>query len=521
MQSQQKKVKWSRGETADAIEERTDTGITEVSVSKMSNIITDIYGNVSRRPALKLMPFGNPLKNSNLDQTAGGVFASGAGKIQTIPFFITEDDLFVIIFPNTAYRITNNKLVNTIIIKDTVGDPWSPSDSIENVSYAQQNNYLIIANKYWIYKLSLKANNGDYEIIAEPFRYDGAWYTPAGTKSYSVSSNKIPNLAWSGNYSNYVWQNNFAETSTVLSCTSTGVTASQSLKNFVKYLSTGSIVKAPNVGSYFRIEQYTCYYNNSHHLIAFPNDIFDEVYNMNDTVVNGGRCIKIENVQETVNPYKSSITVGIYQGRQLEKTVTFTNFNFINGSTAITVFTTKTGGSSKIYTYEYDMNANAFQWNAENSGAVIYAIGALLTPAADSSATDTALSVESGFIETNPDYLSTNSKFPHFSIVQFKDQRLWTSGYYTYTEDGLGIQNISGLAVASQIAKYNDFKNDYNYENEAITVDILTKHREEVIYLIDYNGLKIFTDNAEYNYDQANGVVKPRTVFPRKRAAFR
>jgi hypothetical protein len=48
MQSQQKKVKWSRGETASALEERTDTGITEVSVALMENCMTDIYGNISR-----------------------------------------------------------------------------------------------------------------------------------------------------------------------------------------------------------------------------------------------------------------------------------------------------------------------------------------------------------------------------------------------------------------------------------------------------------------------------------------
>ena len=42
MQSQQKKVKWSRGETADALEERTDTGITNVSVSRLENCTCDI-----------------------------------------------------------------------------------------------------------------------------------------------------------------------------------------------------------------------------------------------------------------------------------------------------------------------------------------------------------------------------------------------------------------------------------------------------------------------------------------------
>ena len=67
MQSQQKKVKWSRGETADALEERTDTGITQVSVSKLENIVADIYGNISRRPALKLV---TPLYDGNASPVA-------------------------------------------------------------------------------------------------------------------------------------------------------------------------------------------------------------------------------------------------------------------------------------------------------------------------------------------------------------------------------------------------------------------------------------------------------------------
>ena len=57
MNTQQKRVKWSRGETTDALEERTDTGITNVSAEFMENVVCDIYGNVSRRPALKLLDF--------------------------------------------------------------------------------------------------------------------------------------------------------------------------------------------------------------------------------------------------------------------------------------------------------------------------------------------------------------------------------------------------------------------------------------------------------------------------------
>ena len=65
MQSQQKKVKWSRGETADALEERTDTVITQVSVSKMENIIADVYGNISRRPAFQMLPYAAGVEDTS------------------------------------------------------------------------------------------------------------------------------------------------------------------------------------------------------------------------------------------------------------------------------------------------------------------------------------------------------------------------------------------------------------------------------------------------------------------------
>ena len=50
-------------------------------------------------------------------------------------------------------------------------------------------------------------------------------------------------------------------------------------------------------------------------------------------------------------------------------------------------------------------------------------------------------------------------------------------------------------------------KNDYNLENEPITLDILTSFKEHIVHLIDYNGLKIMTDSYEYAYDNG-GVVK-------------
>ena len=76
MQSQQKRVKWSRGETAEALEGRTDTGVTQASLELMENCIPDIYGNISRRPALKVLQGDNC--EFDYDKHA-----------QIIPFYIT------------------------------------------------------------------------------------------------------------------------------------------------------------------------------------------------------------------------------------------------------------------------------------------------------------------------------------------------------------------------------------------------------------------------------------------------
>lgn len=511
MQSQQKKVKWSRGETADALEERTDTGITQVSVSKLENIITDIYGNISRRPALKLMPFGSPLATTNLDQTTGGHLFP-AVSAQFIPFFITEDDFFVLAVPTTAgdyaatgivgYRITNNKLVDTLIVKDEFGNTWTAGafTGEKDLSYAQQNNYLLIANRYWIYKLTLTYTNGQHEIIATPFKYDGAWYAPDGTKSYTVTKADITGLTWSANYINFVWQNDAAGTNTSLSATSTGV-SSQYAGAIPGKIPTGSIVKTPNAGSYFRVDQYAGYDQVNHYWyqVIFPNIFFDELYGPNDTVTNTGTCLKVESVTTTAT--ETTFYVAIYKDTTVVQTARFTNFNYFNSLYHITAFGNHAGVQMCYFTTTQNY------WTALSpSNVKVYAIGSLLTPVADNSATDSILDVESGYIETNPDYNVTYAMYPHFSLMQFKDQRLWTSGYYHLAAHGA--DTMSGLVIGSQIAKYTDFKNDYNLANEPIVVDILTKHREEVIHLADYNGLKIFTDNAEYNYDPSSGVVK-------------
>ncbi len=121
--------------------------------------------------------------------------------------------------------------------------------------------------------------------------------------------------------------------------------------------------------------------------------------------------------------------------------------------------------------------------------------GPLLTPVADDTATDTAVNVEYGFVSLQPSNWQSSGTYPHPRKLLFLDQRLWAGSWANSTT-----QNYS-IAIGSQIAKYTDFKNDYNQDNESITLDILTNFKEKIVHLIDYNGLKIMTDSYEYAYD--------------------
>lgn len=390
MNTQQKRVKWSRGETTDALEERTDTGITNVSAEFMENVVCDIYGNVSRRPALKLLDF-------IIDAPS---IAVGANDLPCIPFFVDSDD-FIIITNQWCFRVKNRK----IVARAAITNNESNFVISRNTSYAQQNNYMIVADDSFIYKLTLELDdNGgnEFTINLDRFEYSGGWYAPNGTQDSAVSDTDISGLLFNEDKlgaSPYTAINPDGST-TVYSLLDTGLTGTQ-LQQFSENFPVGSIVYMPNLGCSLRVEGY-----------------------------------RVDNDQ-------------------------------------------------KLYVY-----------------------GALLTPIVDKSLTDSNVNVTTGFISLSPD---TNG-LPHPAVVAFKDQRLWTSRYI-YGSNGAAAgapefvrYSYPGLVVSSQIAKYTDFKNDYNYENEAITLDILTKFKEEVIYLADYNGLKIFTDYAEYDYN--GGVVK-------------
>lgn len=479
MNTQQKRVKWSRGETADALEERTDTGITNVSAELMENVICDIYGNVSRRPALKLL-------QSKVDVSPIG---GGNPSIMCIPFFITDDD-FVLIYGRYAVRVVNRVIVAKSVLDVSAlgGSDYAPPD--RNASFAQQNNYMILAKQDGVFRLYLNDLNGtNFSIKAERFIYSGAWYAPNGTTDYSVSNTEVPGLMFNEDkqgFSQYVYTDGTGN-SFVYSLLDTGLTLTQ-LNALRKKIPIGSIVQMPNLGCSVRVEGYVIGGADGFNVL-FSNITFDGVIDYGDAVPSTGTYAKITQMSTPSIVFAGIITV-YRNGTRIEDT------SFL-------------GNNNGVCTNDGFFSANADgTWKSVPS-AKVHVYGGVLAPIVDKSLTDSVVSVTAGYVNLSSN-LDTIHMLPYPSVVLFKDQRLWTSGY-VYQLNGWPSSDYErytypGLVVASQIAKYNNFKNNYGYENEAITLDVLTKFKEEVIYLADYNGLKIFTNYAEYNY--AGGIVK-------------
>ena len=410
MQSQQKRLKWSRGETAEALEERTDTGITQASVEFMQNCIPDVYGNISRRPALKVIP-GAGLNGAD-DRRVGFTYDE---YLQVVPFYISEDDFILV-----GVHFRSEPEMIRITKQDYDGQYWIngyysisgtayPQTGVEigliagrytyrPVSYAQQNNLLIIADGYNIYKIQISLSSpdtGEFTATCEIFKFSAGFYAPSGTTTVSVTNTNVPNLQLSGSFSNYTYTDT-AGVSTVFSQTTTNVNSSD-LSTLLTYIPLGSIVQMPNAGCFLRVEGY----------------------------------------------------------------------------------------------YVYNGKINVY--------------GSLLTPVADSSATDSILNVEKGYVSLMPSSWAYTGSYPHPKKVCFYDQRLW-AGAWAFT-----VKEEYCLTIGSQIAKYNDWGNNYNLANEAITLDMLTQYKERILHLIDYNGLKVFTDSHEYAYQNGAMVTQSAT----------
>lgn len=483
MQSQQKKVKWSRGETASALEERTDTGITEVSVSLMENCMADIYGNISRRPALKIMD----TEIASISTTYNPLIRQ-PGK--TFPFYISEDDFILINVDYRAYikgiRIKNKKIVYAVQDTTTANITGISTSATPDttITFAQQNNYAIIATNGWAIKLTITLGQGNaFSINTEKWNFTAGWYAPNGTQTKAVS---ILSAIWNKDklgFTSYTYTEKNGQ-STVWSYIDSGLTTPDQAREIEQQIPAGSIIQFPNNGAYMRFEGTSVTDSSGAYEWYFQDTTFTGGLKWSDSVPSTGTYIKAQTTGSITGNLQA--TVKIYQNGVNTKTVVVNTW-FIMVATS--------GGFIKWDWLTLDGSEGG--WSAASNPKIgIY--GPLLTPAAASDKTDTIINVEYGYINLTPE---TGQLLPTPSVVTFNDQRLWAAGWK--------IENTSdqyALVVGSQIAKYADFKNDYNLANEAITLDILTKYREDVLHLIDYNGLKIFTTGAEWAYINGSSV---------------
>lgn len=494
MQSQQKRVKWSRGETAEALEERTDTGITQASVELMENCIPDIYGNISRRPALKPLPYADTYVPITLSRKSRFGFLA-ADLVKVVPFYITENDYILIgVYAyNGCYisfiRIQNGECVSTKIINAT-----GYQVPQEVLSYAQQNNYLLIASKANVYKFqfNLDANGYDFTPLIEAWSFSGGWYAPNGTKTKFVGPDSLITIG--GYYdltikaatNTTITLPDITSISTVYTCFAFSET--YFLEDITEVIPVGSIVKFNNNGAYMRVEGFLRHYD------VFQDITFDGVIEQSGNVPATGKYCKVADNGATYIYVKDGQNLGRVDVSNWKGTILLRVRN--NAST--------TGYSAHIYQPGSQYYQNWIQdYDSEDKVNWIY--GSLLAPIVDVSAVDTGLNVEYGYISMTPNEsgIMRAPAFPHPTQLCFCEQRLWAGDWKTsiYTTESYSV------VYGSQIARYNDFKNDYNQENEPIELDILTQYKEKIVHLLDYNGLKIFTDSFEYAYS-GGGAVK-------------
>lgn len=502
MQSQQKRVKWSRGETAEALEERADTGITQASVELMENCIPDIYGNISRRPALKPIPYN--VVTYFADYSNFGF--STVRLLDIIPFYISENDYILIgihdLAPAEFIRITND-----VCVYKYVFGSFNQGDILGNMgkinSFAQQNNYLLIAGSAKVVKITLSSldNGSPYKFVpsVETWEYSAGWYAPNGTQTKVVSDSIVTTLNISGQFTNYTYTEPSGLTA-VYSYTNTNVPAN-SIETLKSEIPVGSIVQLPKIGAYFRVEGYTFGSSDTTN-VAFIDDTFDGVLGPNDAVPSTGKYCK------AVNSIKAKGILRKYvNGVQTEQIdVAGGKTQVVKNSSSLTGYSSGYfsigGGITKPTTWQ--------GWSAADVSSLKVAMfGELLTPVADSSQTDSSVDVEYGFVSLQPNsfeagYNGVRVIYPHPEQLCFCDQRLWVANW----QIGLSVNSEKyPVVIGSQVARYNDFKNNYNDENEPITLDVLTNFKEKILHLVDYNGLKIMTDCYEYAYEDG-GIIK-------------
>jgi len=489
MQSQQKKVKWSRGETADALEERTDTGITQVSVSKLENIVADIYGNISRRPALKIV---SQTLDSPTPHTA--VLLSDTGQFNppaTIPpstfvFTVNESKyiIFVVGYNKIAgFLIENEKYVRQVNISgtnytDEISKPWG---KLGHASFAQSNNWGILSN-VWNEPVVLRLTDTD-DITVEEFKFSAPWYAPGGSQSKTVSATDLPGLEFNKDglgFTNFAWTD-ASGNSSPYSIIDTGLTGDT--QAIAEAIPTGSIVKFPNLGCYMRVEGYQV----GGSTVYFPDYVFDDTASGDGPFPSTGLICVADHINTNY------FALRIMSDGQWIHYPGEDEHGWIVVKKNRTVWVQCTASATGYRQYNYGSNS----WSDVPAQTLnVQMFGPLLTPVAKADGKDQSVTVEYGYISLE-DYQPTE--------YTFSQQRLYATRWLNAEHE------IPGYAVGSQIAKFNDFKNDYNTQNEAVVIDINTTYQEKVQYVVDYNGVKVFTSDSEYAYSQQAGVAKQST----------
>lgn len=504
MQSQQKKVKWSRGETADALEERTDTGITEVSVSKLENIIADVYGNISRRPAFKIIESITGATDLPMIETYNPFdeAVTFAHAPQTFVFTIDANTYIIFIAEPTArggfggLLIQNNKFIRKIGITNNTSYSAMAWNWNNPISAAQYNNFMVVSHLYTkdvILQLS-GTNLSNYAIDVNDFQFDAPWYAPYGTQTENINQNAIPGLEFNkdnAGFAGYTYTDQISGITTAYNKIDTGLTGT-SISVISKKIPVGSIVQFPNIGAYMRVEGYNF---DPTETIFRPETTFDSAVSGESTQpTSTGLCIKAYSkthwgwspTTHQALPF-SAIAVEIYNdGVLIDSTYQSSNQAMIIKCSAFT------DGYAK-FTFSFVLPDHP--WVNYIPAGKIYMYGPLLTPVAKEDGKDTTVAVETGYVSLSA-YQPTQ--------FTFHNQRLFAGGFVS---DVYSPNLIPAYAVGSQIGRYNDFKNDYNTQSEAIVIDVSTSYQEEIVAMLDYSGLKILTDSAEYAYTE-QGVVK-------------
>lgn len=478
MQSQQKKVKWSRGETADALEERTDTGITQVSVSRLENIIADVYGNISRRPALKIIDNNSSTEIPFLPGSPAVGPTSFSRAPQSFVFTIDADTYIIFIKDWLTgvfggMLIHKNKFVKKVeIINNTGMSPLYPTDDAP-VSAAQYNNFVVVANLYPTDVILRLTDTND--ITVEQFRFSAPWYAPEGTTTTQVTSSEIAGLEFDASSIGQYTYTETNGTTTVYSWIKTGLSST--------YGATGLWI-GPTTTYYYH------YGNNQTPWF--------------DTNATGGQfttAITLTNNQTYTSGQQLGtgmigipITIEIGSGNA-----------FLSNGYGVTLNVTESMSITLPTIVQYIPIGSIVQFpnngaymrveGFDSDGTNLRMYGSFLTPVANDTAKDKRIKVEYG-------YVSLNTYNP--TKLVFSNQRLYASRFYNATATQ---KLIPGYAVGSQVGRYNDFKNDYNMSNEAVVIDISTAYQEQIVAMADYNGLKIFTDSAEYSYTNG-GIIK-------------